>query len=106
MRTTGGDDLLGYGEFAIGLDLLALPLSTQGSAPVGSDSWEEESRHKLGLAGGWDPNSRQEDMDVDGIDIAVLYPTNMLHWIEDTQLFAALCRAVQQLAPRLLRREP
>ncbi|HXY94314.1 MAG TPA: amidohydrolase family protein [Acidimicrobiia bacterium] len=93
IRTTSGEQLLGYGEFAIGLDLLALSLSTQHRAPVGSDGWEEESRHKLGASGGWDPVARQEDMDVDGIDIAVLYPTNMLHWIEDTPLFAALCRA-------------
>ena len=58
-----------------------------------TDGWEEASRHKMGMEGGWNPEARLVDMDADGIDIAVLYPTLMLAVEQDPHLFAALCRA-------------
>ena len=58
-----------------------------------AESWDEESRTKMARPGGYDPDARLLDMDADGIDIAVLYPTAMLTWVEDAPLFAAACRA-------------
>ena len=62
-------------------------------AAVGPEIWEEESRTKMSLPGGQDPIPRLKDMDTDGIDVAVLYPTGMLFWFEDPALYAAACRA-------------
>ena len=61
-------------------------------APMG-ESWEEEARKKMGRAGGYDPNARLVDMDDEGIDVAVLYPTAMLTWVEEADVFGAACRA-------------
>jgi uncharacterized protein len=60
---------------------------------AGADSWEEESRLKMGRPGGYDPQARLIDMDAEGIDVAVLYPTSMLSWVEEADLFGAACRA-------------
>jgi uncharacterized protein len=60
---------------------------------VGGESWADEARSKMGRPGGYDPHARLMDMDADGIDIAVLYPTSMLTWVEDAGLFGAACRA-------------
>lgn len=45
--------------------------------------------------GGWDPARRLADMDREGIDVAVLYPTLAFFFAEldDRELHAALCRA-------------
>jgi predicted TIM-barrel fold metal-dependent hydrolase len=43
--------------------------------------------------GGHDPVARLVDMDAEGIDVAVLYPTAMLTWIEEADIFGAACRA-------------
>ena len=63
------------------------------AADVGDDSWDEESRTKMARPGGYDPHARLVDMDDEGIDVAVLYPTSMLTWVEDADLFGAACRA-------------
>jgi uncharacterized protein len=55
--------------------------------------WEEESKHKMGRPGGHDPVARLVDMDEEGIDVAVLYPTAMLTWVEEADIFGAACRA-------------
>jgi uncharacterized protein len=60
---------------------------------VGGESWADEARSKMGRPGGYDPHARLLDMDADGIDVAVLYPTSMLTWVEDAGLFGAACRA-------------
>jgi predicted TIM-barrel fold metal-dependent hydrolase len=60
---------------------------------VGTDTWDEESRTKMARPGGHDPRARLVDMDAEGIDAAVLYPTSMLTWTEDAALFGAACRA-------------
>jgi predicted TIM-barrel fold metal-dependent hydrolase len=60
---------------------------------IGGETWDEESRAKMGRPGGYDPVSRLVDMDAEGIDVAVLYPTSMLTWVEDPALFGAACRA-------------
>jgi predicted TIM-barrel fold metal-dependent hydrolase len=56
-------------------------------------SWEEESKHKMSRPGGHDPVARLVDMDDEGIDVAVLYPTAMLTWVEEADVFGAACRA-------------
>jgi uncharacterized protein len=56
-------------------------------------SWDEESRFKMMRPGGHDPVARLADMDAEGIDVAVLYPTAMLTWIEEADIFGAACRA-------------
>ncbi|GIW40818.1 MAG: amidohydrolase [Candidatus Binatia bacterium] len=45
--------------------------------------------------GGWNPAARLEDMDAEGIDVAVLFPSIGLYVSEtnDPKLLAALCRA-------------
>ncbi|HJQ83185.1 MAG TPA: amidohydrolase family protein, partial [Candidatus Binatia bacterium] len=45
--------------------------------------------------GGWDPQARLHDMDADGIDVAVLFPSIgfFLSEADDAALVAALCRA-------------
>ena len=55
--------------------------------------WEEESKYKMARPGGHDPVARLADMDAEGIDVAVLYPTAMLTWIEEADIFGAACRA-------------
>jgi predicted TIM-barrel fold metal-dependent hydrolase len=62
------------------------------SGRVGTDTWDEASRSKILTSGGWDPVQRLVDMDDEGIDEAVLYPTRMLMWIEDLDLYEAACR--------------
>ena len=47
----------------------------------------------MGRPGGYDPVARLVDMDAEGIDVAVLYPTAMLTWIEEADIFGAACRA-------------
>jgi predicted TIM-barrel fold metal-dependent hydrolase len=63
------------------------------AASVGGETWDEESVNKMGRPGGYDPVARLVDMDADGIDVAVLYPTAMLCWVEEVDLFGAACRA-------------
>ncbi|MFQ5514292.1 MAG: amidohydrolase family protein [Myxococcota bacterium] len=45
--------------------------------------------------GGWDPKARLRDMDTEGVDLAVLYPSLAFFFPElpDPELHAALCRA-------------
>jgi len=63
------------------------------SENIGNESWDDESRLKMGRPGGYDPKARLLDMDAEGIDRAVLYPTSMLTWVEEADLFGAACRA-------------
>ena len=58
-----------------------------------STNWDEESKHKMSRPGGHDPVARLVDMDAEGIDVAVLYPTAMLTWVEEADIFGAACRA-------------
>jgi predicted TIM-barrel fold metal-dependent hydrolase len=60
---------------------------------VGGETWDAKSRVKMGRPGGYDPHARLVDMDAEGIDRAVLYPTSMLTWAEDPAIFGAACRA-------------
>jgi hypothetical protein len=65
--------------------------------PEGRGAWVPEGIIKSGCRrpGGYDPQARLKDMDMDGIDMAVLYGTTALGfcWIEDAKFGAALCRA-------------
>ena len=64
----------------------------QSSLPP-TDTWKEGVRKHMELPGGYDPRARLADMDEEGIDVAVLYPTSMLTWVEEADLFGAACRA-------------
>src|SRR5688500_17226113 len=57
------------------------------------ETWDPEVFGILGLAGGHDPRARLVDMDAEGIDQAVLYPTMLLNFRPDPAEFGALCRA-------------
>src|SRR3989454_10080681 len=52
-------------------------------------------------AGGWDPQARLRDMDSEGIDLAVLFPSVAFYLPEtsDAALTAALCRAYNGWLP-------
>ena len=63
------------------------------AAEIGGDTWADDVRTQMGRPGGYDPRARLVDMDDEGIDVAVLYPTSMLTWVEDPGLFGAACRA-------------
>ena len=63
------------------------------SSTMATDTWKEGVREHLQLPGGYDPRARLADMDEEGIDVAVLYPTSMLTWVEEADLFGAACRA-------------
>ena len=63
----------------------------EGFAPL--STWAPDVLSHLGLAGGHDAAARLVDMDREGIDAAVLYPTLLLEWREDPAKFNALCRA-------------
>ena len=65
----------------------------EASAYGGQPTWEKQSRTKMQLPGGYDPIARLVDMDAEGIDIAVIYPTQLLFWVEDPNVFGAACRA-------------
>jgi predicted TIM-barrel fold metal-dependent hydrolase len=59
-------------------------------------------------AGGWDPGQRLRDMDSEGIDVAVLYPTLSFFFpeIADPALHAALCRAYNDWLADYCRADP
>lgn len=56
-------------------------------------SWNPAVIGNLGREGGHDPLARLKDMDNEGIDAAVLYPTQLLHFQPEAELFGAMCRA-------------
>jgi predicted TIM-barrel fold metal-dependent hydrolase len=58
--------------------------------------------------GGWDPDQRLRDMDAEGIDVAVLYPTLAFFFPElgDAELHAALCRAYNDWLAEYARTAP
>jgi predicted TIM-barrel fold metal-dependent hydrolase len=92
----GGVQALGIGRAYPAVAALPLPDKDDDefwAAEVGGEGWDEDSRSKMGRPGGYDPNARLVDMDAEGIDVAVLYPTSMLTWVEEVDLFAAACRA-------------
>ncbi len=89
-----GEQLLGLGGIAMDIPGGTRPASYGQNA--GSESWDEASKGKMGLQGGWDPHARLADMDADGIDAAVLYPTAMLAVHPDPAVFGALCRAYNE----------
>ena len=58
--------------------------------------------------GGWDPQARLQDMDSEGIDVAVLFPSIGFYLAEvaDPALMAALCRAYNDWLADYCRRAP
>ena len=56
-------------------------------------TWDPGVLSHLAIPGGSDGAARLADMDREGIDAAVLYPTLLLEWREDPAGFGALCRA-------------
>jgi predicted TIM-barrel fold metal-dependent hydrolase len=72
-------------------EVIAVMLAQSGQQ--GDETWDEASKTKILTAGGFDPVVRLADMDDEGIDAAVLYPTKMLFWLPELDVFAASCRA-------------
>jgi len=58
--------------------------------------------------GGWDPDARLRDMDREGIDVAVLYPTLAFFFAEvrNPPLHAALCRAYNDWLADYVKADP
>ena len=75
----------------------ASSLSTQpsGSGPKLDAKKDEGDYPETVRAGGWDAKARIEDMDLDGMGLAFLYPTMafFLPEVPDVELQIALCRA-------------
>jgi predicted TIM-barrel fold metal-dependent hydrolase len=67
----------------------------------------EVTRREL-PSGGWDPEARLRDMDSEGIDVAVLYPTLAFFFpeVRDAELHAALCRAYNDWLADYVRSAP
>ncbi len=59
-------------------------------------------------SGGWDPAARLRDMDSEGIDVGILYPTVSFFFAElaDLELQAALCRAYNNWLADYCRTDP
>ena len=78
--------------FVVGDTLLARTASRLGSK---LEAKPDEQNPVTLRRGGWDPVARLEDMDREGIDIAVLYPSVSFFFpeIQDPPFHAALCRA-------------
>src|SRR5215831_4642760 len=92
----GGVQALGIGRAYPAVAALPLPSKDDDefwAAEIGGEGWDDDSRTKMGRPGGYDPHARLVDMDAEGIDVAVLYPTAMLSWVEEADLFGAACRA-------------
>jgi predicted TIM-barrel fold metal-dependent hydrolase len=70
-----------------GVDLAALPPG------AGNSTWDPSTVNRLSLPGGSDGRARLVDMDAEGIDVAVLYPTLLLRFEPDVTLFRALHHA-------------
>jgi predicted TIM-barrel fold metal-dependent hydrolase len=60
------------------------------------------------IRGGADPDARLADMDTDGIDVAVLYPTYglMVQGVTERAPAVALCRAINDWLAHYCRRDP
>jgi predicted TIM-barrel fold metal-dependent hydrolase len=75
------------------------PLSTGGLDPAsipterGSETWDPSVRTRLSIPGGHDGKARLGDMDTEGIDVAVLYPTLLLRFDPDVSTLRALHHA-------------
>src|SRR4029450_8077170 len=92
----GGVQALGIGRAYPAVSALPLPSKDDDefwAAEVGGEGWDEDAKTKTARPGGYDPLPRLVDMDAEGIDVAVLYPTSMLTWVEEADLFGAACRA-------------
>jgi predicted TIM-barrel fold metal-dependent hydrolase len=62
---------------------------------LANPEWREKRTYADAQPSGWDPHACIKDMDADGIDVAVLYPTVGLFFggLQDDGLAVALCRA-------------
>jgi predicted TIM-barrel fold metal-dependent hydrolase len=80
-------------EDALGGDTGPTERDPHWGSSVSGETWDEDALTKMGRPGGYDPGARLVDMNAEGIDVAVLYPTAMLSWVEEADLFGAACRA-------------
>ena len=66
-----------------------------GSRFLDPDNKSSSSRHEDARPGGWIPEEHVKDLDVDGMDVSILYPTVgfMLYGTPDSQLLDAICRS-------------
>jgi predicted TIM-barrel fold metal-dependent hydrolase len=78
------------------------------AAQIAGRSWDEnwDLPFRTGIQGAWDPHARIKDMDADGIDVAILYPTTMLAYVPDPGFAAARCRAYNNWLADYLKPHP
>ena len=100
-------DASGYEHVVVGgHEILAVPLGTL--ATPGATFADPSHYTSLAEAqpGGSDPVARLADMDLEGIDQAVLYPSIGLYFwaLTDPTTATLVCHRLQRLAVRLLRR--
>jgi predicted TIM-barrel fold metal-dependent hydrolase len=86
-------------------------LSTQrtGDAAPNPEARADEGDYPETLrAGGWDAKARLDDMDLDGMDLAFLYPTMafFLSEVPDIELQTALCRAYNDWLAEYCKADP
>jgi predicted TIM-barrel fold metal-dependent hydrolase len=96
MRPRIERDAAGYEHVVVGdEEILVAPLGTLGTPGGRFDDPSTFRRLEEALPGGFDPLQRLIDMDADGIDQAVMYPSVGLYlWaLRDAAAAAALCRS-------------
>jgi uncharacterized protein len=82
---------------------------TGGSPPAPQDPAPTESAHveRMNRPGGFQPGPRLDDMDADGIDVAVLYPTFFgLRWVPDPTPFHVMAQAYNDWLHAYCSRDP
>lgn len=93
---SGQENLVIEGRFQLEPGLGGLgAVGVNGRANQTRELWAQQGNYaEDSEPGGFDPHKRVKDMDTDGIEIAVLYPTIGLFFgaVEDRGLVAALCR--------------
>jgi predicted TIM-barrel fold metal-dependent hydrolase len=77
-------------------------------AQIAGRPWDENWNRpfRTGIQGAWDPHARLKDMDADGIDAAVLYPTTLLSYVADPGFSAARCRAYNNWLADYIKADP
>src|SRR5262245_66397786 len=81
---------------------------TSGAKPNPEAKAEEGDYPETIRPGGWDGKARLADMDLDGMDLAFLYPTMafFLPEVPDLELQTALCRAYNDWLAEYCKADP
>jgi predicted TIM-barrel fold metal-dependent hydrolase len=96
LRPTIVSDANGFEHVTVGnKEILAVPLGTLATPGSRFSDPDDVRPLEAALAGGWDPVARLADMDREGIDQAVLFPSIGLYFwaLEDAAAACAIARA-------------